>query len=56
MDGLGLYFIFFFWPYHEVCGILVPPTGIKPVPLAMEAGSQLLDHQESPGHRLLVLT
>ena len=29
----------FFWLYHAACGILVPPPGIEPLVLAMEAQS-----------------
>ena len=36
---LLLLFIFYFWPCHVACGILVPQPGIEPVPPAMEARS-----------------
>ena len=29
----------YFWPCHEVCGILVPQPGIEPVPPVVEAQS-----------------
>ena len=35
-------FSFFFWLRCMACGILVPQTGIKPAPPALEA--QSLDH------------
>ena len=35
------------------CGILVPPSGIQPVPPALEVHSQPLDHQASPWNLLL---
>ena len=31
--------IFFFWPRHAACGILVPRPGMEPVPPAVEARS-----------------
>ena len=31
-------------PHHVACGILVPQSGIEPVPPAVEAQSQPLDH------------
>ena len=34
--------LFFFWPCHRACGILVPSPGIEPMPLAIEA--QKLNH------------
>ena len=36
---LFIYFIFFFWPHHAACGILVPWPGIKPMPPAVEVRS-----------------
>ena len=41
----------FFWPYCVACGILVPGSGIKLVPSAVEARS--LNHwtaREVPGY------
>ena len=29
---LSLGLVFFFWLYHAACGILVPWTGVKPIP------------------------
>ena len=29
----------FFWPHHVACSILVPPPGMEPLPLAVEAWS-----------------
>ena len=43
--------IFFFWPRHTACGILVAQPGIKAMPPAVEALS--LSHwtaREVPGH------
>ena len=34
-----LYIFFFFWPCHTAYGILIPCSGIKPMPLAVEACS-----------------
>ena len=31
--------LFFFWPQHVACRILVPQPGIEPMPPAMEAWS-----------------
>ena len=31
---LQILFIYFFWPYHSACVILVPQPGIEPVPPA----------------------
>ena len=51
----GLFWVFFFflvgggfWPCFVACGILVPLSGIRPVPPALEAQSQSLDLQGSP--------
>ena len=42
-------------PYiAETCGILVPQPKIKPVPPAVEAWTQALDHQGSPVHLKLI--
>ena len=35
-------FFFFFWPHCTTCGVLVPPSGIEPLPPALEA--QSLNH------------
>ena len=34
--------LFFFWPCHAACGILLPQPGVEPVPPAVEA--QSLNH------------
>ena len=34
-----LLLLFFFWPHHTACGILVPRPGIEPAPPALEAWS-----------------
>lgn len=41
--SMGFIFLFTFWPNHEVCGILVPKTGIEAVPPALEMQS-LINH------------
>ena len=33
--------------FHAACRILVPPTEMEPVPLALETQSQTLAHRES---------
>ena len=40
--------VFVFWPHHVACVILVPASGIKPVPPALGAQPQPLNHQGSP--------
>ena len=35
-------FLFFFWPYHAACGILVPQPGIEPRPSSVRP--QSLNH------------
>ena len=37
-----LFILFYFWPYHAACGILVPRPGTEPAPPALEA--QSLNH------------
>ena len=39
IEFLSLSFFFFFWLYQMACGLLVLQSGIKPVPLAVEAWS-----------------
>ena len=34
-----LFFLFFFWPCHTACGILVPRPGIEPASSALKAWS-----------------
>ena len=46
-------FFFFLLPL-KACRILVPWTGIKLMPLAMEVQSWPLDHQGSPSHRFWI--
>ena len=43
-----LLLLFFFWPWHMAYGILVPPPGMDPSPLALEA--------QGLNHRFLVLS
>ena len=45
--------LFFFWPHHVACGILVPQPGIKPVPPAL--GVQSLNHWTSREVHLPIL-
>ena len=48
-EGFG-FLVFFFWPHHAACRILVPQPGIEPTPLAVEVRS--LNHwtaREVPG-------
>ena len=49
VGALELTFLsFFFWLHHVACRILVPWSGIEPMPSAVELRSQLLHHQGSP--------
>ena len=43
-----IFFFFFSWPCCTACGILVPPPGMEPTPLALEAWSLNHNHQGSP--------
>ena len=49
MDIEAFYFSYLFmyliWPHQEACGILVPWSGIKPVPPEVEAWSVLTTRQ-----------
>ena len=49
----AIIYLFFFWPHHAACWILVPWPGIKPVPPALEVRS--LNHwtQGSPQEFML---
>ena len=38
----------FFWPQGKAWGILVPPPGTEPAPIAVEGWNQPLDSQGSP--------
>ena len=37
MPSVSSYYLFYFWPCHMACGILVSQLGIEPVPPAVEA-------------------
>ena len=39
LEVLKNYYYFFFWSHCTVCGILVPQSGIEPLPPALEAWS-----------------
>ena len=36
LQFLIIFLFFFFWPCHVTCGIVVPRSGIEPMPLALE--------------------
>ena len=42
--SMGFIYLFTFWPNHGACGILVPRTGIKAMPPALEMQS-LINHR-----------
>ena len=53
LRGIGFHFFFFFLPHWVVCGILFPPSGIKPVPLQLKLGFLTAGSVGSPKMPLL---